>query len=121
VTGAVRRVVNVGKDVFKTVKSAIKDPIGAIKSVAGKILDKLPLPDVFKQFVGQFLQNPMALLALGPLAGFGGLVASMGSLPQLAQSAAMVSQAQAFLSNPQARQNVMEAYAAQQARLFFGF
>lgn len=120
VTRSVRRVVSAGKDIFKTVKSAIKDPIGTIKQVAGKFLDKLPLPDVFKQFVGQFLQNPMALLAAGPLAGFAAMVGMTGSLPQLAQTAQMVSQTHAFMSNPQSRQNAMEAYAAQQARLFFG-
>ena len=64
---AFRRVVNVGKKIFKTAKRVVSDVIKKPLGLVKKVLDKIPLPKFIKGLAGKFLQSPLAMLLPGPV------------------------------------------------------
>lgn len=124
---AFRRVGRVFRRVGGFAKKAlgvITKPLSAItkpfQKIIGKVLDKLPFGNVIKGFIGKFLQNPLSLLA-GPILGpLGGLIGGAGNFGNLLNMGGMLQGTPAF-GNVQGRNNAMQMFAAQSAKMFFGF
>ena len=118
---AARSVISKGKNLVKSVaKRALSTVSGKLLGVLDKVLGRLPFGNAIRAFAGAFLGNPMALMALGPLAGVGAFMAAAPGASGLLNVASTVAATQAF-QHPDARQNVAEMMAFNHARTFFGF
>ena len=120
---AFRRVVNFGKDLFKTVtkplSSILKNPLAALS----KILGKLPLPDVVTGFIDKFMNGPLGgLLTLlpGPIGGIAALLQKASTVGDVFNIVRDVAGSDGFQNAPPAgRNNVFELAASQHARISF--
>ncbi len=119
VTRVVRRVTNFAKDAIGVVTKPLSSLANKALGVVGQVLDKLPFGNVIKSFAQQFLNNPFALMALGPLGGVGALAqlaGGSGGLAQLVNAFAGT----AAMQQPLGAQNLFNIVAQQHARSFFG-
>ena len=114
----VRNVVRTGKDVFRGVTRGIGSVAKGVIGVASKVLDKLPFGKAIKGFAKAFLNNPLALLTFGGVAGVGAMIGLSSSARQLAMAADIVAGTAAY-NHPVARMNMMHMLAAQHAALHF--
>ncbi|MEQ9496616.1 MAG: hypothetical protein RIT81_07150 [Deltaproteobacteria bacterium] len=118
VTRVVRRVTNFAKDAIGVVTKPLSSLANKALGVVGQVLDKLPFGNVIKQFAGQFLNNPLSLLAMGPLGGIGALAQMAGGSAGLSQLVNVFA-GSAGMQNPLGAQNLMNIVAQQHARSFF--
>jgi hypothetical protein len=116
VRGVVRGVTDVAKGAINFATKAISTVTQGALGLAGAVLDRLPFGNAIKGFLGQFMQNPFGLLALGTLGGFGALLAGASSFGQLRQASDYCCQCPAY-EHPCARQNVAYMMAYNQARI----
>jgi hypothetical protein len=117
---AIRRAVDVGKDIFNTAKRTVSDIIKKPLEVAGRVLDKIPIPKVIRGFAEKFLNSPLAGLLPGPIAGVAAMLAQAKTAGDVLDIVRGVTGSQAFAAGPPAaRNNVLELAAAQHARVMF--
>lgn len=118
VTRVVRRVTNFAKDAIGVVTKPLSTLANKALEFVGPVLDKLPFGNVIKQFAGQFLSNPLSLLAMGPLGGIGALAQMAGGSAGLSQLVNVFA-GSAGMQNPLGAQNLLNIVAQQHARSFF--
>ena len=115
-----RRVGGFAKKALGTITKPLSKLTKPFQKIIGKVLDKLPfgLGKIAKGFLGQFLNNPLGLLA-GPILGpLGGLLGKAGNLGQIFNMGNMLQGTAAF-ANPMGRHNFAQMSAFNAARLMF--
>lgn len=117
---AFRRVVNVGKNIFNTVKKTVTDIAKKPFEALGKVLDKVPFPKVLKNFIGKFMNSPLAGLLPGPIAGIAAMLMKANTAGDVLDIVRGATGSKGFQEGPPAaRNNIMELAAAQHAKIAF--
>jgi hypothetical protein len=124
----IRRVTRPIKSIAGKALGAISKPLGALskltgplQKIMGGILDKMPFGKLIKPFMQQFMNNPLAMMAGGPLGMLGGMMGMAGNVGNLAGCVGGLSGAMggnlADTLSPQGLQNVTGITAHAHAQL----